>query len=83
MTLPPDSSDTSTIRHRRPREGERTRGAADALQTKIAVAAQSLDAGSHKEQLSTIMAELSCSQTISSGTFFFWATLTQPFQAEA
>ncbi len=58
MTAPPNSTDTTTIRHRRPREGERTRGAADALQTKIAVAAQNLDAACYHEQLKAIMSEL-------------------------
>ncbi|MEM7431431.1 MAG: EAL domain-containing protein [Pseudomonadota bacterium] len=58
MTSPPDTAETSTIRHRRPREGERTRGAADALQTKIAVAAQNLDTADYQKQLSAITTEL-------------------------
>ena len=58
MSLPPDSKEISGIRHRRPRVGERTRGAADALQTKIAVSVQTLDPANYKEQLQTIIAEL-------------------------
>ena len=46
------------IRHRRPRAGERTRGAVDALQTKIAVGVQNLDPANYKEQLAAAVAEL-------------------------
>ncbi|MGB5164282.1 MAG: diguanylate cyclase, partial [Woeseiaceae bacterium] len=46
------------IRHRRPRAGERTRGAVDALQTKIAVSVQNLDPVTFKDQLAAAVAEL-------------------------
>lgn len=42
----------------RPRVGERTRGAVDALHTKIAVALQALDPASWEEQVSAAIAEL-------------------------
>ncbi|MGI9270476.1 MAG: EAL domain-containing protein [Woeseiaceae bacterium] len=58
MSVPPDTTDTSGIRHRRPRAGERTRGAADALQTKIAVGVQNLDPAKYKQQLQDIIAEM-------------------------
>ena len=58
MSSPPDSNDLSEVRHRRPRAGERTRGAADALQTKIAVGVQTLDPANYKAQLQSIIAEL-------------------------
>jgi len=58
LSVPPDSSDISGVRHRRPRAGERTRGAADALQTKIAVAVQTLDPRDYKTQLRDIIGEL-------------------------
>lgn len=58
MSLPPDSNDTSGVRHRRPRAGERTRGSADALQTKIAIGVQTLDPFSYKAQLQDIITEL-------------------------
>ena len=58
MSVPPDSTDTSGIRHRRPRVGERTRGGADALQTKIAVALQNLEPAGYKDQLQSIISEL-------------------------
>ena len=58
MSVPPDSSETTGIRHRRPRVGERTRGAADALQTKIAVALQNLEPGSYLDKLQDIINEL-------------------------
>jgi diguanylate cyclase (GGDEF)-like protein/PAS domain S-box-containing protein len=45
-------------RHRRPRAGERTRGAVDALQTKIAVSVQNLDPANYQEQLAAAVAEL-------------------------
>ena len=57
MTNPPDSSDTSDstdtsgVRHRRPTPGTRTRGAADALQTKIAVGVLNLDPATFHDQL--------------------------------
>jgi diguanylate cyclase (GGDEF)-like protein/PAS domain S-box-containing protein len=46
------------IRRRRPPPGERNRGAADALQTKIAVNVQNLDENRFKEQLRDNIAEL-------------------------
>ncbi len=46
------------IRRRRPPPGERNRGAADALQTKIAVNVQNLDEDRFKEQLRDNVAEL-------------------------
>ena len=58
LSVPPDSTETSGIRHRRPQVGERTRGAADALQTKIAVALQNLEPASYQEQLQNIVAEI-------------------------
>ena len=58
LSVPPDSTDTSGIRHRRPQVGERTRGAADALQTKIAVAVQNLEPGEYRQQLQTIVSEI-------------------------
>jgi len=58
LSVPSDSTDTTGVRHRRPRVGERTRGAADALQTKIAVAVQNLDPVRYLEQLQTIISEL-------------------------
>ncbi|MDJ0698237.1 MAG: EAL domain-containing protein [Woeseiaceae bacterium] len=45
-------------RHRRPRAGERTRGAVDALQTKIAVGVQSLDPQSYRDELAGAVGEL-------------------------
>ena len=47
-----------SIRRRRPPPGERNRGAADALQTKIAVNVQNLDETRFKEQLQDNIAEL-------------------------
>lgn len=58
LSLPSDSSDTTGTRHRRPRVGERTRGGADALQTKIAVAVQNLEPARYQEQLQSIISEL-------------------------
>ena len=55
------SSDTATlaaIRQRRPRAGERTRGAVDALQTKIAVDLQNLRADTYRDALQANVAEL-------------------------
>jgi len=58
LSASPDSSDQSGIRHRRPRAGERTRGGADALQTKIAVAIQNLNVANFQEQLQDIVGEI-------------------------
>ncbi len=58
MTNPSDSTTTTGIHHRRPRAGERTRGAVDALQTKIAVGLQNLDPSTYLEQLQAIVDEL-------------------------
>ena len=58
MTKTPDSSDTTTFRHRRPRAGTRNRGAADALQTKIAVGVLNLDPKNYREQLQANIDEL-------------------------
>ena len=58
MTHPSDTTISTGIQHRRPRAGERTRGAIDALQTKIAVSLQNLDAYKHLEQLQSIIDEL-------------------------
>lgn len=51
MANPSDTNVTTGIRQRRPRAGERTRGAVDALQTKIAVDLQNLDADTCTEVL--------------------------------
>ena len=58
MANPSDTITTTGIRQRRPRAGERTRGAVDALQTKIAVNLQSLDADNYEEALQANIAEL-------------------------
>jgi len=58
MTNPSDSTSTTRIHHRRPRAGERTRGAVDALQPTIAVGSQNLDPLHHLEQLQTNYDEL-------------------------
>ena len=58
LTNPPDSSGTISVRHRRPRAGTRTRGAADALQTKIAIGVLNLDAINYQEQLQANIGEL-------------------------
>jgi diguanylate cyclase (GGDEF)-like protein/PAS domain S-box-containing protein len=58
VTSPPDSSDTTSVRHRRPRAGTRTRGAADALQTKIAVGVLNLEPDKYEEQLQANISEL-------------------------
>ena len=58
MTNTPDSTDTTTIRHRRPQAGTRNRGAADALQTKIAVGVLNLDTERCREQLQSNINEL-------------------------
>ncbi len=58
MTHSSDTSDISGIRHRRPRAGERTRGAIDAMQTKIAVGIQNLDPDTYLERLQAAVDEL-------------------------
>jgi len=58
VTSTPDSSDTATARHRRPRAGTRTRGTGDALQTKIAVGVLNLDPDHYLEQLQANISEL-------------------------
>jgi diguanylate cyclase (GGDEF)-like protein/PAS domain S-box-containing protein len=58
MANPSDTTNTTGIRHRRPRAGERTRGAVDALQTKIAVNLQNLDSSSRDAMLQANVAEL-------------------------
>lgn len=58
MSSPPDTTDTAGVRHRRPRAGTRNRGAADALQTKIAIGVLNLDPTTYEEQLRTNIAEL-------------------------
>jgi diguanylate cyclase (GGDEF)-like protein/PAS domain S-box-containing protein len=58
VTNTPDSSDTTTIRHRRPRAGTRNRGAADALQTKISVGVLNLDPVDHLTHLQANINEL-------------------------
>jgi len=51
VSTPPDSTGATSAQLRPPRAGERTRGAADALQTKIAVDIQNLDPKTYREQL--------------------------------
>jgi len=58
MTNPSDTTTSTGIQHRRPRAGERTRGAVDALQTKIAVGVQNLDPLHYMEQLQSNVDEL-------------------------
>ena len=58
MPNPPETASTTGIRHRRPRVGERTRGAVDAMQTKIAVGVQNLDPYNYLEQLQSIVDEV-------------------------
>jgi diguanylate cyclase (GGDEF)-like protein/PAS domain S-box-containing protein len=58
MTNPSETTTATGIHHRKPRAGERTRGAVDAIQTKIAVGAQNLDPATHYEQLRGIVNEL-------------------------
>jgi diguanylate cyclase (GGDEF)-like protein/PAS domain S-box-containing protein len=58
VSSPPDTTDTAGFRHRRPRAGTRNRGAADALQTKIAIGVLNLDPTTYEEQLRTNIAEL-------------------------
>ena len=50
---PPSETSTTMIRVRRPPAGTRTRGAVDALQTRLAVALQTLD---HEDQGSSLAA---------------------------
>jgi diguanylate cyclase (GGDEF)-like protein/PAS domain S-box-containing protein len=59
MTNPSDTSISTGIHHRRPRAGERNRGAVDALQTKIAVGLQNLEPARYLEQLQANVDELS------------------------
>jgi len=60
MTLPSDTriSGSVPVSNSRPKVGERTRGAADALQTKIAVNVQTLDREHYLQQLHDNIAEL-------------------------
>ena len=60
MSAPPSGKQTGpvAIRHRRPKAGERNRGAVDALQTQIAVNVQNLDPERYEEQLRNNIAEL-------------------------
>jgi diguanylate cyclase (GGDEF)-like protein/PAS domain S-box-containing protein len=58
MTNPSNISTTTGIQHRKPRVGERTRGAVDALQTKIAVGVQNLDPSAYRDQLQANVDEL-------------------------
>jgi len=58
MTNPSEATISTGIQHRRPRAGERTRGAVDALQTKIAVGIQNLDPLNFLEQLQANVDEL-------------------------
>jgi diguanylate cyclase (GGDEF)-like protein/PAS domain S-box-containing protein len=51
VSNPPDSNDNTGVRHRRPRAGTRTRGAADAVQTQIAVGVLNLDPSHYLSQL--------------------------------
>ena len=58
MTSASDTSITTGIRPRRPRAGERTRGAVDALQTKLAIDLQSLNVDSCDAQLQSCVDEM-------------------------
>ncbi len=58
MTSPSNTTPATGIRHRKPRAGERTRGAVDALQTKIAVGVQNLDPTIYLDQLQANIDEL-------------------------
>ena len=58
MTNPSNTTPATGIRHRKPRAGERTRGAVDALQTKIAVGVQNLDPTTYLDQLQGNVDEL-------------------------
>ncbi len=57
MKSPSDTS-TTIIRQRRPRAGTRTRGAVDALQTRLAVALQTLDADALDESLPALVDDI-------------------------
>jgi PAS domain S-box-containing protein len=58
VSNPPESNEKTGVRHRRPRAGTRTRGAADALQTQIAVGVLNLDPAHYHEQLQSNIREL-------------------------
>ena len=58
MTNPSDTRSATGIQHRKPRAGERTRGAVDAMQTKFAVGVQNLDTSRYLEQLQANIDEL-------------------------
>jgi len=58
MTHPSEPTTATGIRQRRPRVGERTRGAVDALQTKIAVGIQNIQAADYLQQLQGNIDEL-------------------------
>jgi PAS domain-containing protein len=58
MANPSDTITTTGIRQRRPRAGERTRGGADALQTKIAVDLQNLGSDNYQQVLQGNIAQL-------------------------
>jgi diguanylate cyclase (GGDEF)-like protein/PAS domain S-box-containing protein len=58
MSKPLDTSAITDVQHRRPRAGTRTRGAADALQTKIAVGLLNLERRGLAEQLQSNIDEL-------------------------
>ena len=58
MSNPPDTNATTGVRHRRPRAGTRTRGAADAVQTQIAVGVLNLHPDNYIDQLRSSIAEL-------------------------
>ncbi len=58
MSKLPDSTGVPKVRHRRPRAGTRTRGGADAIQTKIAVGLLNLDPRNYQDQLQSIIGEL-------------------------
>ncbi|MEO1202856.1 MAG: hypothetical protein AAFX10_09120, partial [Pseudomonadota bacterium] len=53
-----DTGTTGNVRLRKPREGTRNRGAVDALQTKIAVSLQNLDAVRRDDTLRTCIDDL-------------------------
>jgi len=58
LSKPPDSTEAPKVRHRRPRAGTRTRGGADAIQTKIAVSLLNLDPGNYQDKLKSAIGEL-------------------------
>jgi diguanylate cyclase (GGDEF)-like protein/PAS domain S-box-containing protein len=58
MTNPTDTDTNTGIQHRKPRVGERTRGAVDAMQTKFAVGVQNLDPHNYLAQLQSNVDEL-------------------------